>query len=187
MRVVVSYDLSFAEETFAFRAAQKPILLVHLHVCFPVWDLIEAHWASFCRALKRFFPCMDPQMVKKIVPLTEQLLALRIVTCKRCWLPLGSGTLVRYQGEGLGLWNVLFAKELWIINVFAMIDFDWFIRLEMVLDHHSLFQRSSHLAYPFVEFHRVCFLVEIISADYRTWLSYSLYFPIFLLRLYLKF
>jgi hypothetical protein len=45
-----------------------------------VCDLIKSLVASIDRALKRFFPCMGPQMVKEPLGLLKEFSALDMVT-----------------------------------------------------------------------------------------------------------
>lgn len=82
MSVEVVHNLLSREFLLAHLAAHVTILLMAFRMDPAVRNLIEHLSAAGKRALKRLLICMDPEVVKEIVPLLEELPTACVVARK---------------------------------------------------------------------------------------------------------
>ena len=93
---VVYYSLS-SEFLIANFALEVAVLFMRFRVYSSVRDLIKFQIAVWHGALERPFVCMDPQVVKKIVPLLKELPTVIVITRENLSPSSCSSTCVRDQ------------------------------------------------------------------------------------------
>lgn len=77
------YNIFFLEVLSAYPAREATIISVSIEMLFLVWNLVECEFAVPHWAEKRSLASVDPQVVEKIVPFSEDLLALIVIFVTR--------------------------------------------------------------------------------------------------------
>ena len=112
------------EDLTALATGRPPALLVHCDVLVEVRLLGEGLAALGLGAHERTLTSVHPQVIEKVMPLSEEHSAATEVTFQQLHMPLGPWVFVFEDPELASRWDLLFNLNAREVKISAMLDLD---------------------------------------------------------------